>query len=201
MSTIVIIDTGTANLASMCAAFARIGRPARVTGDTAVIRHAELLVLPGVGSFESGMTRVNALGIADELERRVASDRPLLAVCLGLQLLCQASEESPGVAGLALLDGTVARFRDAPLVPQLGWNTVMPDTCDLIEEGYAYYANSYRLGEPPDGWQCAFTEHGERFVAAIERGSVLGCQFHPELSGPWGHSLIRRWVAKGSASC
>ena len=200
MDPVVVINTGTANLASICAAFSRIGCDPVVSTDPATIASAPRLVLPGVGSFESGMRRIASLGIAEMLTERIAADRPLLAVCLGLQLLCRASEESAGIDGLGVIDGTVKRFRNAPIVPQLGWNVVSPDGCELIEEGHAYYANSYRLGEPPAGWRCAFTEHGERFVAAMERGHVLACQFHPELSGPWGHALLRRWIDRG-ASC
>ncbi len=201
MDPVVIVDTGTANLASMRAAFSRIGCESIVTQDSAAICAAERLVLPGVGSFGSGMQRIDALGIAGELTDRVAKGRPLLAVCLGLQLLCRASEESPEVVGLGLLEGSIARFQRAPVVPQLGWNLVAPDDCELIVQGHAYYANSYRLAEPPNGWRCAFTEHGERFVAAIERGRVLACQFHPELSGPWGHALLRRWVDEAGDAC
>lgn len=198
---ITLIDTGIANIASLRAAFARIGRDTTVTDDPDAIRTAELLVLPGVGAFEAGMRRIADIDAVDVLRERIDADRPLLAVCLGLQLLCTRSEESPGVDGLGVVDVDVARFRTAEIVPQLGWNTVSPEGCELIERGYAYYANSFRIADAPDGWKCAFTTHGERFVAAIERGRVLGCQFHPELSGPWGHGLLRRWIDKGGASC
>lgn len=197
---ITIVDTGTANLASLRAAFARIGRETCVTREAERIESAERLVLPGVGSFESGMRRIEELDIAEVIRERIDTGRPLLAVCLGLQLLCARSEESPGIDGLGILDGEVARFREAPIVPQLGWNVVEPQDCDMLLRGYAYYANSYRLATPPAGWNVALTTHGERFVAAIERGAVLGCQFHPELSGPWGHALLRRWLERG-ASC
>lgn len=200
MAPVVIINTGTANLASIRAAMGRLKTEAVITDDAQTIRDAERLVLPGVGAFESGMRRLREIGVTDALSLRVEAGRPLLAVCLGLQLLCRASEESPGVEGLGVIAETVARFREAPLVPQLGWNTVEPDGCDLIEPGYAYYANSYRLGASPSGWRAAYTTHGERFVAAIERGPILACQFHPELSGAWGHALLSRWLERG-ASC
>lgn len=198
MDPIVVIDTGTANLASIRAAMTRIGCETRIERDADVIGAAQRLVLPGVGSFESGMQRVGELGVADMLRERIAADRPTLAVCLGLQLLCQRSEESPGVEGLGIIEEDVARFREAPIVPQLGWNRVETTACELVQDGYAYYANSYRLESPPQGWRSAFTTHGERFVAAAERGRVLACQFHPELSGPWGHDLLRRWVERSA---
>ena len=197
---VVIVDTGTANLASIRAAMTRIGCESRIERDADAIDVAELLVLPGVGSFGSGVQRLDELGIADSLRSRIAADRPLLAVCLGLQLLCRTSEESPGVQGLGVLETDVARFREADIVPQLGWNNVDKGTCELLEDGYAYYANSYRVDAAPEGWGAAMTTHGERFVAAVERGRVLACQFHPELSGPWGHALLRRWIER-SPSC
>jgi imidazole glycerol phosphate synthase glutamine amidotransferase subunit len=199
--TVFIVNTGTANLASVRAAFRRLEHETRVVEDRDAIRDAELLVLPGVGSFESGMARLERMGISGDLRERVDAGRPLMAVCLGLQLLCSGSEESPGVSGLDIIDAEVARFRTAPIVPQLGWNRVEGEGCELVTNGYAYYANSFRLGDAPAGWRCAFTTHGERFVAALEKDGVLACQFHPELSGRWGHALMRRWLARGGASC
>ena len=159
-----------------------------------VVRDAEQLVLPGVGAFGAGMARLTELGLVEPLRERLGDERPTLVVCLGLQLLCAASEESPGVAGLGIFDLTVGRFEKAPIVPQLGWNLVKPsEGCRLLEEGYAYFANSYRITEPPPGFHAAHAHHGERFVAAFERGPVLACQFHPELSGAWGQALLARW--------
>ncbi len=199
-SPVMVINTGTANLASIRAAFTRLGAESVITDDAEAIRDAERLVLPGVGAFASGMSRLCSIGVADALRQRVERGRPLLAVCLGLQLLCRSSEESPGVEGLGVIDAGVERFRDATVVPQLGWNGVEPVGCRLVLPGFAYYANSYRLAAAPAGWGAAFTEHGERFVAALERGPILACQFHPELSGAWGHALLRRWLEASAAT-
>jgi imidazole glycerol-phosphate synthase subunit HisH len=115
-------------------------------------------------------------------------------MCVGLQVLFEASDESPHATGLAALPGRVGRFADSVRVPQFGWNRVAPQPgCRLIEPGYAYFANSYRALEAP-GCAIATAEHGGRFVAALERGGVLACQFHPELSGAYGHELIGRWL-------
>jgi imidazole glycerol-phosphate synthase subunit HisH len=99
----------------------------------------------------------------------------------------------------------VTRFPDSVCAPQLGWNRVVPDPPDtLLEPGYAYFANSYRLLEVPAGWSAAWSEHGGRFVAALQRGGVLACQFHAELSGKWGLDLLRRWLERttnGAATC
>jgi glutamine amidotransferase len=214
-----IVPTGTANLAAVTAAFERLGcSAAAVEGPDDIERHARI-VLPGVGSFESGISALRDRGWAEPLRRRIREDRPTLAICLGLQLLCESSEEAPGVAGLGVIRGRVERFPDSVRVPHLGWNAVRGESPSaLVESGAAYYANSYRLPlteagtdvESPDGWSRAWTDHGGRFVAALERGGVLACQFHPELSGAWGRALLARWLdrigcgpqleASGSAS-
>jgi imidazole glycerol phosphate synthase glutamine amidotransferase subunit len=196
---VAVVDTGTANLASICAGLTRAGAEPRLVADARAVEAAALLVLPGVGAFGSGMERLRERGLVAAVAARVAAERPLLAVCLGLQLLCCESEESPGVAGVGALDARVERFRGAPSVPQLGWNLVEPRGCELVVAGHAYYANSYRVGEPPAGWAHARTVHGEPFVAALERGPMLLCQFHPELSGAWGQALLGRWLARGAA--
>jgi imidazole glycerol phosphate synthase glutamine amidotransferase subunit len=140
------------------------------------------------------MARLMGGGFAEALRRRIAEDRPTIAICVGLQLLFAASEESPGVAGLGVLPGTVRRFGGNVRVPQFGWNRIEPEpACRLLEPGWAYFANSFRAEAAP-GWACAWSEHGGRFVAAIERGRILGCQFHPELSGAFGARLLARFL-------
>lgn len=193
---VVVVRTGAANIASVLAGLARAGAAGEVTTDPEIVRAAERLVLPGVGAFGATMARLKPL--AAILRERVEAGRPTLAVCLGLQLLCESSEESPGVAGLGVVPRRIERFPGTVRVPQLGWNRVEAGGCSLIESGHAYYANSYRLAKAPAGWGAATSIHGGRFVAALERGAVLACQFHPELSGPWGIALLRRWL---EASC
>jgi imidazole glycerol phosphate synthase glutamine amidotransferase subunit len=196
---VVVVETGLANLASVLAGLRRAGADAVTSAAPDVISAAQRLVLPGVGAFGAGMARLREMDVVDAIAERVRSGRPTLAVCLGLQLLCRESEESPGVAGVGVVDAAVRRFREAPTVPQLGWNEVVPDAGGgLLERGYAYFANSYRVDEVPAGWRAATSEHGERFVAALERGPVLACQFHPELSGAFGLALVRRWLGGGS---
>jgi imidazole glycerol phosphate synthase glutamine amidotransferase subunit len=149
------------------------------------------------------MSRLREQGLDDAIRDRIAQNRPLLAICLGLQLLCTHSEESPGVEGLGVIRATVRRLPQGVRTPQFGWNRVEPKNTALITNGYAYYANSYCLTEQPEGWDCATSTHGVRFVAALERGPVLACQFHPELSGPWGSELIKNWIARAEerAAC
>jgi imidazole glycerol phosphate synthase glutamine amidotransferase subunit len=193
---VVVIRTGTANLASVGAALERAGSTVRFSEDAVDAEGADLVVLPGVGAFGPVAGRLDELRLRDPLTRRIAAGRPTLAICLGLQLLAAASEESPGALGLGVVPATATAFRDGLRVPHLGWNRVTAgDGCSLLEDGAAYFANSYKLDEVPTGWTGATTDHGGSFVAAIERGPVLACQFHPELSGAWGQALIERWLA------
>jgi glutamine amidotransferase len=194
---VTIVETGVANTASVVAALTRLGCACDITRDADRIAAAALLVLPGVGCFAAGMESLERAGLADVLQERVARDRPTLAVCLGLQLLCERSEESPGVAGLGIIRTRVGRFAPEARTPQFGWNTVEPtEACGLVEPGYAYFANSFRLTEAPTGWVASWADHAGPFVAALERGQTLACQFHPELSGPWGAALLRRWLVQ-----
>ncbi len=199
---IVIIQTGTANLASICAGLSRAGGVPRLAETSRDAEAAELLVLPGVGAFGPAMARLERDGMAEVLRARVALGRPLLAVCVGLQLLCRGSEESPGVPGLCIIDSVVCRFAGNVRVPHLGWNRVRPDNgFDAAGPGFASFANSYCLRDAPPGWGVAWSDHGGAFVAAVRRGRVLGCQFHPELSGAWGTALLRGWISGSEAPC
>jgi imidazole glycerol phosphate synthase glutamine amidotransferase subunit len=192
---VVVVPTGTANLASVRAALARLGANSRLAEDAAMIEDATHVVLPGVGGFGAAMAGLRGAGLDAAIAARVEAGRPTLAMCVGLQVLFEASEESPAASGLAALPGRVGRFTEAVRVPQFGWNRVAPQPgCRLVAPGYAYFANSYRVLEAP-GCAIATAEHGGRFVAALERDRVLACQFHPELSGAYGHDLIARWLA------
>lgn len=193
--TVSILRTGLANIASVAAAFERLGANVRHIDTLTDAMRADLLVLPGVGSFGPAMSTLTERGLASVLRARLAEQRPLLAICLGLQLLCSRSEESPGVAGLGIVDAQIERLPSSVLVPQMGWNRVVPQgEDDLLVPGWAYYANSYALMTPPNGWNVATSEHGRTFVAAMRRGPILACQFHPELSGDFGLALLRRWL-------
>ncbi len=198
-----IISTGIANTASVLAAWERLGIEAILTTSEGDVREAPRLVLPGVGSFGAAMRLLEAEGLVPALRERLASGRPTLCICLGLQLLASASDESPGARGLSVFKATVSRLPDhlttpsgptTQRVPQLGWNHVeAPKGSRFLTDGFAYYANSYCLREVPQGWNAATTTYGVRFCAAIERAGVLACQFHPELSGRWGAALLKRW--------
>lgn len=195
MAELVVVPTGTANLASVLAAFRRLGVEPAVSAEPGRIRQASHVMLPGVGSFGAAMRRLREAGADRALVARIAEGRPTIAICVGHQLLFETSDESPGERGLGVVSGHVGRFPESVRVPQFGWNevTAAPGSA-LLASGYAYFANSYRASEAP-GWLVATATHGGRFVAAMERGHVVGCQFHPELSGAYGAALLARWLA------
>ncbi len=198
--TIAVLRTGVANLASVLAGLRRAGADARVMDDVRAVEETDRLVLPGVGSFEAAMTQLRSRGLVEPLAQRIRAGRPTLAICLGMQLLGSGSEESSSAAGLNVFRERATRFDPCVRVPQLGWNLIATDsTGRFIRPGCAYFANSYRFTGAPVGWQPAWSDHGGRFVAALERGCVLACQFHPELSGAWGVALLRRWLVASEA--
>lgn len=200
-----LVSTGAANLASVQAAFARCGKSTKVVERPDDILLAQYVVLPGVGSFGMASRRLAELGFINPLRERIRSAKPTLAICLGLQLLASGSEEDPDASGLDLLNTTASRINgngNDVRVPQFGWNKVMPSqTTSLVKPGYAYFANSYVLTEGDESWSPSYAIYGDRFVAAIEYNCVLACQFHPELSGRWGHELLTRWLKKGAKRC
>ena len=194
MADLVIVPTGTANLASVIAAFRRLDAEPVVTADPAAIRSAGHVMLPGVGTFGASMERLRAAGADVALRERITADRPTIAICVGHQLLFETSDESPGVRGLGAVAGHVGSFPEGVRVPQFGWNAVeAAESCDLLDDGYAYFANSFRATSAP-GWKLAMAGHGGPFIAAMERGNVVTCQFHPELSGAYGAALLSRWL-------
>lgn len=190
---VLIVRTGVANLASVCAALRRRGVEPVPTRDADAVYASDRVILPGVGAFGAAMEALEG-GLDDALRARIGADRPTLAVCVGLQVLCDASEESPGVTGLGVVPGIVRRFPDTVTVPQLGWNRIEPTPQSPLAAGHVYFANSYRLSALPEGFTGALADHGGPFVAALARGALLACQFHPELSGAYGSALLGRWL-------
>ena len=194
MKLIQIINTGVANIRSLQAAFDRLHRPWQLTEDAEQISSATHVVLPGVGAFAAAASSLDRLGIRQSIRDRIQLDRPLLCICLGLQLLGESSEESPGAQGLGVIPQRMQVFSSAVQVPQLGWNEVRPTSAGPFQKGSAYFANSFRLMQPPTGWGYAETHYDGPFVSSIWRGRTLACQFHPELSGDWGQQLLRNWL-------
>lgn len=196
MKELLIVRTGTANLASVIAAFHRLGVSPEMTHDPDAVLSAERVVLPGVGAFGAAMSSLAANGLDAALVERVKAGGPTLGICLGMQLLFASSGESPGRSGLNIVQEGIGAFPGGVRTPHFGWNEVEPSPeCRLLTGGYAYFANSFRAVAADRTWAWATTEHGGSFVSAIERGPVLACQFHPELSGRWGLDLLGRWLA------
>lgn len=196
-SEIQIINTGVANIRSLQAAFDRIEAPWALTEDATAIETASHVVLPGVGAFGAATAAIDQLGLRDAICKRLEQpEKATLCICLGLQMLCKESEESPGESGLGVLDAKIERFSNDVAVPQLGWNAVVPhETCSVkpFETGEAYFANSFRLSTAPAGWDYATTDYDGGFVSSVWRGKTLACQFHPELPGKWGQTLLKGW--------
>jgi imidazole glycerol-phosphate synthase subunit HisH len=191
---VVLVDYGAGNLRSVSAAFAREGAEPTVTTDAATVREAGLAVIAGVGHVESAARGLEP--VADALRERAERERPLLGICVGLQLLFEESEE--GGRGLGFLTGPVKRLR-ATRVPHMGWNELAVMRPSALLEGLdgedVYFAHSYAVavdGEPV----VAHVDHEGAVVAAVESGAVAGVQFHPERSGPAGARLLEnalRW--------
>jgi imidazole glycerol-phosphate synthase subunit HisH len=208
--------TGVANLASIMAVFRRAGAAPYLAADPSDLAGAAFAVVPGVGSFGSAMAALRSSGMDEAIRYRATRRAPTLGVCAGMQIFFDESEESPGVPGMGIVEGAFSRFPSSLPVPQLGWNRVFAqgantaelrsalqrdaqgaNTATLVSEGWAYFANSYRLTKAPALFASSLAEYGESFVASAERPGLLLCQFHPELSGPWGLALIERWLAAG----
>lgn len=210
MSKVSILQTGVGNVASLQACIRRLGMRPELVADGDAIRAAQPLILPGVGAFDAAIERMDQLGLAPLVRQRIAEQKPTLAICLGMHLLGEGSEEGNSTAGISVVDARAERFPRLVRVPQIGWNQVQAIRgCQLIRDGEAYFANSFRwratdslkqsLGQ--QGWSFAIADHGGEFVAAIERGPILACQFHPELSADWGANLLQRWLRYEVTSC
>lgn len=195
MTRVAVVDSGVANLASVTTALTGLAQSVAVTGDPRMIREATHVVLPGVGAFGSGMAALQRSGADKAVKAATQDGQPVLGICLGMQLLCEGSDEAPSVKGLGVIPGICRALPDSVRVPHLGWNFVESGSGAVGRSGYAAFANSYCLLEPPAGWRVAWTTHGRRFVAALGRDRVLACQFHPELSGRWGRELLARWLS------
>lgn len=197
---VAVVRTGTANLASVLAGLRRAGAEPYVTEEPGDVLQEGRVVLPGVGSFGAAMAELRSRGLDRALAERFRAGSPLAGFCLGMQLFFEASEESPGVRGLALLPGTIRKYPDSVRTPRLGWGAVRPDPGPgYLEPGWAAFANSYRLAEPPPWLHTAWADYAGPFAAALERPGLLLCQFHPELSGPWGTALLARWLEDAGA--
>ncbi|MSU47307.1 MAG: imidazole glycerol phosphate synthase subunit HisH [Lacunisphaera sp.] len=190
-----IVDSGGANISSVRFALERLGVRSELTADPAVIRAAEHVILPGVGSAVEGMKRLQAKGLIECLR---GLTQPVLGICLGMQLLFESSAEGP-TKTLGLIPGRVALLPDSPgiRVPHMGWNTIMAGKPVALLDGIAkaahfYFVHSY--AGPVNPFTFASCEHGTPFAAMVKRGNFSGVQFHPERSGAAGSRLLQNFV-------
>jgi glutamine amidotransferase len=197
MKRVLVLDYGSGNLRSAQRALERVGAAVTVSGDVALGAQADGLVVPGVGAFAACMAGLRSVHGDAFVARWIAADRPLLGICVGMQVLFDAGVEH-GVesAGLGVLPGRVERLV-APVLPHMGWNTVTAPDGSRLFAGLAadtrfYFVHSY-AAHKSDG-ALAWAEHGEPFVAAVERGQVSATQFHPEKSGDAGATLLENWL-------
>lgn len=205
----VIIDYGMGNLGSIQNMLKRIGAPATVTSDAEVIRQAERLILPGVGSFDHGMRNIEALGLRPVLDELVLERQtPVLGICLGMQLLSRRSEEGQ-LPGLGWLDAETVRFQlngshPGLKVPHMGWNTVTPTHTDGLfrnltdDDTRFYFVHSYHVVCNQDADVLGQARHGISFTASVQHGHILGTQFHPEKSHRYGMRLLQNFVSRSA---
>jgi glutamine amidotransferase len=200
---VVVLDYGSGNLRSAQRALARVGADVTVTSDLAAAAGADGLVVPGVGAYAACMAGIEALGAGPVVADRVRAGRPVLGICVGMQVLFEIGEEHGVITkGLGLVPGTVSRL-DAPVVPHMGWNVVDWPTGSLLGAGVEpgtrfYFVHSYapQPTEAQDsaGVRVATATHGAPFVAAVEHGVLWATQFHPEKSGDAGAVLLANWL-------
>ena len=194
-----IIDYGVGNLFSLQSSFQAIGEEAFVSGDAEMLSRADRLVLPGVGAFEDAANKLRASGLDSFVRQQAAGGKPLLGICLGMQMLFEKSFEYGEHQGLGLLKGQVVPMAgkiDPELkIPHMGWNALEVKQGKLlvdVNEQYVYFVHSF-FAEGCEDSLSAVTEYDIPITAAVEKGNIFGCQFHPEKSGNVGLSILRKF--------
>ena len=195
---IAIADYGIGNLGSVSKAFRHVGAEVALAGDPAALRQAEAIVLPGDGAFGAALAEIERRGLLPVLRETVAAGKPLLGICIGMQLLFEESEEHGRFRGLGLLPGRVRRFGGDLPVPHMGWNRLFarqrhPILAGVPEGAHVYFVHSYFCDAPADV-VVASSDYGRDFPAIVGRRSVLGIQFHPEKSQEVGLRIVANFV-------
>lgn len=200
---IAVIDYGVGNLFSVEKAVAALGADVQVTSDKDIIESADKIILPGVGAFGDCMKNLEATGLIPTIKQLVADDRPMLGICVGLQILFDGSEESPGAKGLGLIPGMVKKINAPGLkIPHMGWNSLSVrnprEQRDLFhglqEHPYVYFVHSYHAVPDDPSVITSTTEYGEQLTASVAVGNLQATQFHPEKSGDVGLSILKNFI-------
>ena len=199
---IAIIDYDAGNVKSVEKALQFLGQDVVLTRDKEILLSADKVILPGVGAFGNAMEKLEQYGLVEVIHQIVEKGTPFLGICLGLQLMFESSEESPGVEGLGLLKGRIVRIpeKDGLKVPQIGWNDLQfPKESRLFKDfvggEYVYFVHSYYLQAAEERDVAATTEYGVHIHAAVERDNIFACQFHPEKSADVGLKILANFVA------
>ena len=201
---IAIIDYDAGNIRSVENALIALGEEVVITRDPEILLQAEKVILPGVGAFGDAMEKLDAYGLVDVIHQIVEKKIPFLGICLGLQLLFESSDETPGVEGLGILKGKIVAIpHDKGLkIPHIGWNSLsFPNEGRLFrglsENAYVYFVHSYYLQAEEPEIVKATTEYSTCIHASVEKDNVFACQFHPEKSSKWGLKILENFAAVG----
>ena len=196
---VAIIDYGAGNLHSVKNALNFLGADSVITRDKDEILSADHVILPGVGSFGDAMECINNSGLYDVIKKAADGSRPFLGICLGLHLLFDESEESPGVRGLGILSGKVVKIPDCGLkIPHMGWNNIEVSKKSRIlptESEFMYFVHSYYINPQNSDVVSSYTTYGDKLGVSIERGNVFAVQFHPEKSGEAGLNILKKFIS------
>lgn len=199
---IAIIDYGAGNLQSVKKALDFIGAESVITDNPEVINACDKIILPGVGSFGDAMNSMTEKGLVETVKQNALSGKPFLGVCLGLQLLFEESEESPGVKGLGIFKGKIKKFpSDMGLkIPHIGWNSLSIKQNDTIfkgipENSYVYFVHSYYLHAEDEKDVATVTNYGINFHSAVGKDNIFATQFHPEKSGDVGLQILKNFAS------
>ena len=198
---IAIIDYDAGNIKSVEKAFLALGENVVLTRDKETLLKADGVVLPGVGSFGDAMAKLKEYELVDTIYEIVNKNTPFIGICLGLQMLFETSEETPGVEGLGILKGKIVRIPDGEgiKVPHIGWNNLTyPNKGrlfkDIPENSFVYFVHSYYLQAEDPAVVTAATEYGVEIHASVEKGNVFACQFHPEKSSSVGMKILQNFI-------
>ena len=198
---VAVIDYDAGNIKSVLKAFRYLGQDVELTRDPEIIRRADHVVLPGVGAFGDAMKRLADYDLVDVIRQVVEDGTPFLGICLGLQLLFDSSEESPGAVGLGILKGTNVRFTEAPgyKIPQIGWNSLHLQNNGRLFEGiedgaFVYFVHSFYAVAENERVVKATCTYTDVATASVEMRNVFACQFHPEKSGNVGLQILRNFL-------